>query len=150
MKNGIMIQHSELKMSKKPLHTIPDAEGIRSQRIDAPDVSEYSATDGQRTAGPAVLAPVTAHQLQQPGEIIEMIRDPHDPKRAVFLRCADGGCSLHSRLDRDGKIFVLPALPLNPLLAPAFPSGLCECGTPANLFAELLAVLQFRPGTPHI
>jgi len=142
-----MIQHSELKMSQKPLLTISDAEGTRSRRIGAPDGNEYSATDGQRTAGPAVLAPTTAHQLQQPGEIIEMICDPHDPTRAVFLRCANWGCNLHSKLERDGKIFVLSTLPLNPLLAPALPSGLCECGTPANLFAELLAVLQFRTGT---
>lgn len=121
---------------------VPGDEKLKPARICAPDGNEYSVRDDQRAAGFTTRITLAGlHQIQLPGELIEVIRDPHDANCAIFLRCAAGVSSLHPKLARDGKFFLPPALPLNSSLAPSLPSGLRECGTPGELALELLALL---------
>lgn len=113
---------------------------MRQSRIYGPDGTEYPVNNDQRVVGPTVTTATWRHQIQRPGEIIEVVCRPHDHSLAIFLRWADGTSSLHRELEHDGKIFLPPTLPSNPLLAPSLPVGLRECGTPAELVSDLIAL----------
>jgi hypothetical protein len=128
-------------MKRSVLHFVADNKELKRPQIYAADGSAYPVNDDQRASGPTVVTSASLDQIQGPGEIIEMIRDPHDPTQAIFLRVADGASSLHRKLERDGRTFLPPALLLNASLAPSLPSGLDECGTPAELVVELVDLL---------
>lgn len=118
----------------------PGDDKIKSLRIYGADGTEYPV-NGQWAAYSIAVTPKSLRQIQRPGEAIEIIRDPHDPNRGIFLRWADGAGAIHPKLERNGAILVPPTFSLNPSLVPFLPSGLRECGTPAELVVKLIDVL---------
>ena len=63
---------------------VPGDEKLKPARICAPDGNEYSVRDDQRAAGFTTRITLAGlHQIQLPGELIEVIRDPHDANCAT-------------------------------------------------------------------
>ena len=65
---------------KHALHLVADNKKFKSPLIYAADGSAYAVNDDEQAAvGPTVVPSAWLEQIQGPGEIIEMIRDPNDP-----------------------------------------------------------------------
>ena len=72
----------------------------------------------------------------KPGELVEIIRDPENPGRMVFLHWENGSATIADSIECEGRIFVPPDPMSRSFPSLSLPMGLLPCGDPSEVLGE--------------
>jgi hypothetical protein len=94
------------------------------------------------TAGDARTNTVVVNDVFPPnhcesGVPVEIIRDPQNPRRLVFLRWENGSCSIFDSIEHQGTVFVPPDPTSCSFPELGLPDRVLSCGDPSDLQADV-------------
>lgn len=125
------IPQNEVKQASITLY-LPDGKLYNPIRDSSARIEEERQKQERIVTG---LPPIRDNEV---GTSVEIVRDPENTGRLMFLRWEDGRASVCDSIECGGRIFVPPDPTSNAFPHLSLPSGLAPCGEPAELVADIV------------